>query len=79
MSRHGECDFCEREFRLNQSAFYIERHDKTFCSEECMKRWVKENILDDVLDEWLDENSYECNIEDEDPWARYGVSKSDFV
>jgi len=79
MARHSECDCCEREFQLNNDMFYIEKYDKKFCSESCMKRWVKENILDDVINEWLDENAYEGKIEDEDPWARYGVSVNDFI
>lgn len=73
------CSNCGRSLGIGDTAFQIDGHDDlVFCTEKCASEYCKDNLVDDIVEDWLEDRLEEVTIEDEDPYARYGVSRSDF-
>lgn len=78
-----ECEQCGQEIRINQDYLASAPHKmrlfgKEFCSVDCLKEFLRNNMLDEVLDDWIDENMEEYTMEADDPYDRYGVYPEDF-
>lgn len=77
------CEQCGREIRKNQdyladAADKMRLFGKEFCSVDCLKEYLRNNMLDEVLDDWIDENMEVYTMEADDPYDRYGVYPEDF-
>ena len=80
MKERYVCTECERPLYTGNDCYCIKRNlDVVFCSEKCMYSWIKSVMVDEVIEAWSEENTEYCDIEEENPYARYGVSESDFI
>ncbi len=68
------CKHCDNPISVGSEAIELEGYaDGIYCCKECAK-----SALSEALDEIYDDISSDVVIEDEDPYARYGVSRGDF-
>lgn len=73
----AECGFCGRVIPAGSTYIGIDdiaqMKDRIFCCKECAKASLANRI-----DEIYEEKAYEETMEDEDPYARYGVRRDKF-
>ena len=73
------CDKCGAELYVGDDVYRFDQtrisfaSDLDFCSFNCLKAYAREN-LDDLLEELIEVS----DVDDPDPYARYGVSREDF-
>jgi len=73
------CANCGKEISIGDE-YYASKTtgDNCYCCAECMKEDLKDRFFDEVVEDWFDDYA-ECYEEEaEDPYDRYGVSRSDF-
>ena len=80
MTRRIEtCSYCGKQINIGDEYYIIKSKDAlTFCSCECMKEFVRENMFDEMFDDWAEENMESYDMESDDPYDRYGIDERDF-
>lgn len=81
MARTYECAECGRVISIGDECWMSPVTDeRMFCSDECMRNWIKDSDkLDEVIDDWMEDNAQCYDLESDDPYDRYGVHESDFI
>lgn len=52
--------------------------DSCYCSEDCLKRDILDSHVDEVVADYIGDKAEWYTHEEDDPYDRYGVSRSDF-
>ena len=80
MNRRIEtCNHCGKQINIGDEYYIIKGKDAlTFCSFECMKEFVRENMINEIIEEWAEENTETYELESDDLYDRFGVNESDF-
>lgn len=53
--------------------------DRIFCCKRCMRDWILDNDCEAIVSDWIDDNAEEYDLEADDLYGRYGISRGDFV
>ncbi len=72
----ARCSYCDSVIIIGQNCLNIDipqLKDELFCCEKCAKA-----ALEEKLDEIYEAHVEEDELEDPDPYSRYGVSRLDF-
>lgn len=68
------CKNCGKPLPIGSEAIELEQYaDGVYCSKDCAVEALEESI-----EEIYNDVSTDVTIEEEDPYARYGVNRSDF-
>lgn len=81
MARSYECAYCGRAITIGDEYWMSPvSDDRMFCSQDCLREWIRDSDkLDRVIDDWMEDNSYNYDLDPDDPYDRYGVRRSDFI
>ena len=68
------CKFCDKALSLGDDAVYLNEYNEgIYCSETCARK-----ALSEAMDDIYESVASDVTVEEEDPYARYGVNRSDF-
>ena len=72
------CDNCGKTLVTGDECYMIQNRELVFCSPNCMKEYILENMADEVIEDWMEDHAECYEIGESDIYGYYGVSRSDF-